>query len=231
MLAAMADAQDSFNKQSFAEMRHDPENAIQWRPKELAQVAQRVRDCRRCVSLNLAEPTSPFAPEPTLSAPGYGDPLSPVVIVGQSLCGAPCQKAQIPFTSGAGKVLDKGFGAARLTKSQIFITNVVHCHPQKNRASLPHEIANCAEYLSDELRIMHPRLIIALGLDAGTHLERWAAGDGDDWLISTGVPAPGEQKRVLMLAKHPSWVMKQPRPVREAYVDTFASALRWAFGT
>jgi uracil-DNA glycosylase family 4 len=127
-------------------------------------------------------------------------------------------------------VLDKGFAAAGIAKSQIFITNVVHCHPQKNRPSLPHEIANCAEYLSDELRIIHPRMIIALGVDAGSHLQEWVTRDGDEWAVTPGVPAVSEQRRVLMLAKHPSWVMKQKEPVRVAYVASFASALRWAFG-
>lgn len=219
------------NAQSFAEMRHEPDVAINWRPNELGELAQRVRDCRRCPGLNLTQPPPPFVSEPTTSGPGYGDPLSPVVIVGQSLCGTKCIEAQIPFTGGSGILLDRAFEVAGLQKSQVFITNVVHCHPQKNRPSLPDEIANCAEYLTDELRILHPRLIIALGGDAKSWLEDWTASDSDDWLVATQLPEPIEQdRRLLVLLPHPSWVMKQPKPVRDAYVETMAASVRWAFG-
>jgi|CXWL01.1.fsa_nt_gi hypothetical protein len=69
---------------SFAELRHTPRVAITWRPRELEHLATRIRDCRECDGLN-REP--PEVPESTMASPAYGDPLSPVVIVGQSLCG------------------------------------------------------------------------------------------------------------------------------------------------
>lgn len=54
----------------------------------------------------------------------------------------------------------------------MFTTNVVHCHPPKNRPSLPHEIDNCRPYLSREIDIVAPRLIISLGRDARAALEQ-----------------------------------------------------------
>ncbi|WP_306460726.1 uracil-DNA glycosylase family protein [Mycobacterium arosiense] len=74
-------------------------------------------------------------------------PESPVVVVGQSLCGKPCMRAQIPFTGGRGRFLNLALERAGLTKSDIFTTNVVHCHPPNNRPSLPNEIENCRPYL------------------------------------------------------------------------------------
>ncbi len=142
----------------------------------------------------------------------------------------PCINAQVPFTGGAGQLLDQAFSRADVVKSQIFITSVVHCHPQNNRPSLPHEIANCADYLADELRIPHPRLIIGLGGDARVWLEGWAGRDYDDWQITKrALHATVPRERILQLAPHPSWVMKQPKPVRDDYVETLAASLRWAF--
>ena len=92
-------------------------------------------------------------PAVTQSAPGYGAVHSPVVIVGQSLCG-PCMASQIPFTGGSGRFLDRSLAVADLAKEDIFITNVVHCHPPANRPSQPHEIANCRPYLHRELAIV-----------------------------------------------------------------------------
>ncbi len=50
---------------------------------------------------------------------------------------------QIPFTGGSGKLIDECFDRAEIAKEEIFITNVVHCHPPKNRKSLPEWIKNC----------------------------------------------------------------------------------------
>jgi len=70
----------------------------------------------------------------TQAAPGYGSVRSPVVIVGQSLCG-PCMKMQEPFYGGSGRYLNEALRRARRTKKQIYITNVVHCRPPNNRKS------------------------------------------------------------------------------------------------
>ena len=215
------------NIPSFAELRHTPGVAITWRPQELARIADRVRDCRRCPGLNLDPPD---VPKSTKSAPGRGDPLSPVVIVGQSLCGAKCIEAQMPFTGGSGRVLDAAFAAAGIEKSQIFITNMVHCHPPGNRASKPSEIANCSEYLAEELKIVYPRLIIGLGGDAQAWLVGWAAAQFDrfEHRERWDERAP-EGERVLFLAQHPSWVQKRPTDERDAYVQALAASMQWAF--
>lgn len=145
---------------------------------------------------------------------------------------APCIETQIPFTDGSGRLLDEAFAAAGLEKSETFVTNVVRCHPPGNRASQPHEIANCADHLADELRILHPRLIIGLGHDACLWLEGWTARDYDEWLVTKRSPAATDaHRRSLLLAPHPSWVKKRPKTVRVDFVNTLASALRWAFAS
>lgn len=57
-------------------------------------------------------------------------------------------ESQIPFTGGSGRLLDDSLDIAGIAKHQIFITNVVHCHPPRNRKSLPRKslptwIKNC----------------------------------------------------------------------------------------
>ena len=67
---------------------------------------------------------------------------------------------------GSGRLVDDSLSAADLDKSDIFITNVVHCHPPENRKSRRHEIDNCKHYLFEELEILAPQLVIGLGEDA-----------------------------------------------------------------
>lgn len=196
------------------------------REQQMSLVRDRVRACRACTGMNIHDVTQ--------AAPGYGSPESPVVVVGQSLCGKPCMRAQIPFTGGSGRFLNLGLERAGLNKSDIFTTNVVHCHPPGNRPSLPHEIGNCRPYLLRELEIVQPRLVIGLGKDASAALrEIYPEADEMPWPFA----APhGRRHRTapspkLLAVPHPSWIKWQPQEHREQYVESLADAFRWAFGT
>ena len=67
------------------------------RVRRMRTLATQIRGCTACAGMNI--------PEVTQAAPGYGSAHSPVVIVGQSLCG-PCMATQIPFTGGSGRFLE-----------------------------------------------------------------------------------------------------------------------------
>ena len=148
------------------------------------------------------------------------------MIVGQSLCG-PCMATQVPFTGGSGRLLDRCFEHANVLKSQVFTTNVVHCHPPRNRPSLPHEVENCVEYLKREIELLTgARLIIALGRDAQTVLRR--EFQGLQWISN----AEELSSRVLncFAARHPSFIMRQRQSVREAYVATIGDMIALTMG-
>jgi DNA polymerase len=183
-------------------------------------LAGQITRCTACPGMNI--------PQVTQAAPGYGSPESPVMIVGQSLRG-PCMATQIPFTGGSGRFLDRALAGAEIAKDAVFTINVVHCQPPKNRPSLPHEIDNCRSYLSREIDIVAPRLIICLGRDACAALEQLqAAAPVLPWPF-TRPRATSEVPVRLLFAPHPSWIARQPRPVQDDYVSALATALRWAF--
>lgn len=192
------------------------------RERRMRTLATRIRNCTACDGMNI--------PDITQAAPGYGSPQSPVMIVGQSLCG-PCMATQIPFTGGSGRFLDRALDAAKLTKESVFTTNVVHCHPPKNRPSLPHEIDNCRPYLAREIAIVAPLLIIGLGRDARAALELLQpAAPVLPWPFTRPrkTPTATDPTRVLF-APHPSWIARQPRPVQDDYVRNLVASFRWAF--
>ncbi len=168
--------------------------------------------------------------EATTASPGAGDPHSPIVIVGQSLCGKPCIEAQVPFTGGSGKLLDEAFLQADRRKGEIFITNLVHCHPPQNRPSTTAEIANCARYLSRELAVIQPHAIVGLGRDAHAWLIGWVAAQVREWTISEHWSSSEAGERRLLLLPHPSFVMRRPQAARDDMIDQLASAVQWAFG-
>lgn len=100
------------------------------RERRMRTLATRIRNCTACDGMNI--------PQITQAAPGYGSAQSPVMIVGQSLCG-PCMATQIPFTGGSGRFLDRALDAATLTKEAVFTTNVVHCHPEEPALTAPRD--------------------------------------------------------------------------------------------
>lgn len=178
--------------------------------------------CRRCDGMNI--------PGVTASAPGYGCLISPVALVGQSLC-EKCMESRVPFTGGSGALIDAGINLAGRKKHDVFISNAVHCHPPKNRASHQHEIINCSPFLHRELEIVRPRLVITLGVDAARALRFFfprARASAPPFepprgRLPKGVP-------YIFNAKHPSWIQRQHAEALEAeYVSGLAAAIRWSF--
>jgi DNA polymerase len=189
----------------------------------MTALAAQITACRRCKGMN--------KPGKTQAAPGYGSVRSPVVIVGQSLC-RPCMKTQIPFTGGSGLILERAFGLAGVAKDDIFITNVVHCHPPKNRESLPHWIKNCSPYLHSELEIVGPRLVIGLGKDAEAALRAFYPPEAGvlEWPFAAPRATRSTAAPCLLFAKHPSWIKRQhDASLEKEYVNSLADALKWGF--
>lgn len=180
-----------------------------------------IRTCLRCVGMNEIAVTQ--------SAPGWGSLDSPVAIVGQSLC-EQCMEPQEPFYEGSGDLLEASFKLADCEKSDLFITNVVHCHPPGNRQSHPHEILNCSAYLLRELEIVRPRLVVALGGDAKRLLSFFYPTARQ--VVSPFVPPEKFRFRTvpcLYFTDHPSYVKRKHDDAREAeWVNGLADALKWA---
>lgn len=197
-----------------------PKGSADDRDHALARLASLIRSCRSCPGMNV--------PGLTESSPAYGDPSSPIVFVGQSLCHA-CMASQIPFTGGSGRLLDAALEKAGVTKQLVFTTNVVHCHPPRNRPSHPHEIANCSPFLAAELAFVEPKLVVGLGRDACTWLTGHYAGASWKWCPQTQKVPRERAKTGIFYTQHPAYIMRQPITIREPYVDELAAAVKWAF--
>lgn len=68
-----------------------------------------------------------------------------------------------PFVGQAGNFLNELLGAAKLKRSDVFITNVVKCRPPANRDPLPEELMACNQYLEEQIQLIDPLIIVTLG--------------------------------------------------------------------
>ena len=101
---------------------------------------------------------------------GVGDFNASLLLVGE----APGEQEDLrgePFVGRAGKLLDKMLSAInRSRENDVFICNVLKCRPPDNRDPSKEEISKCEPYLVNQIDLIQPKLIVALGRVAGKTL-------------------------------------------------------------
>jgi DNA polymerase len=95
--------------------------------------------------------------------PGEGPTHAEIMFIGEGP-GASEDKQGRPFVGASGRFLDQLLEQAGVTRSDVFITNVVKCRPPGNRDPLPDEIEICTgNYLEHQIKIVDPSIIVTLG--------------------------------------------------------------------
>jgi len=82
----------------------------------------------------------------------------------------------VPFVGQAGKLLDKLLEGIGLTRSDVFVVNVLKCRPPGNRDPMPEEIAACEPHLFRQIELIEPTLVATLGNFATKLLSGKPAG-------------------------------------------------------
>lgn len=125
--------------------------------------ASRARGCQRC-SLRRGRNQLVF---------GVGNPDADIVLVGEGP-GEDENRDGTPFVGAAGQLLDGFLRRLSLSRDQetgVYIANVVKCRPSQNRNPDSLEIAACMPFLHLQLRIIRPKVIVALGRVAAESLS------------------------------------------------------------
>lgn len=123
---------------------------------ELIAFRQDIRECQNC-PLGKTRKNFVF---------GSGNAQAEVVFVGEAP-GADEDAQGLPFVGRAGQLLTKIIESTKTWKrADVFICNVLKCRPPGNRAPLPEEVEHCLPYLEEQIRIIKPKLIMALGASA-----------------------------------------------------------------
>lgn len=103
---------------------------------------------------------------------GVGDESADWLWVGEGP-GAEEDASGEPFVGQAGKLLDNMLAAINLQRGRhVYITNIVKCHPPSNRNPESDEAQQCEPYLRQQIELIQPKLIIALGKVAAQNLLR-----------------------------------------------------------
>ena len=93
---------------------------------------------------------------------GEGDIHAEVMIIAEAP-GYDEDRIGRPFVGRAGKVLDYALNKVNLKRENIYISNIVKCHPPGNRNPLDEECNICINYLRNQVILIKPKIIILLG--------------------------------------------------------------------
>jgi uracil-DNA glycosylase len=171
------------------------------RERLLAQAAGAAAACRKCE----------IGSQRRNNVYGEGDPCARLMLVGEG----PGETEDLlgrPFVGRAGQLLEKMLAAIGLAREDVYICNTVKCRPTlpgprgpKNRAPDASEMANCRPYLDQQIDIIQPRVILALGAPAAKSFL------GRDFQITKmrGRWYEGPQGIDLMVTFHPAYVLRQ----------------------
>lgn len=93
---------------------------------------------------------------------GDGNVNAKIVFIGEAP-GYHEDRQNKAFIGASGKILDKLLMSIQLNRNDIYITNLLKCHPPQNHDPTEEEIKACIGYLFDQLKIIQPIIIVSLG--------------------------------------------------------------------
>jgi uracil-DNA glycosylase family 4 len=147
---------------------------------------------------------------------GVGPRGAPLMVVGEGP-GADEDARGEPFVGRAGKLLDEMLRAiGRSRERDTFIANVVKCRPPGNREPAEDEAEQCRPYLEQQLRLVRPKLIVALGRVAA---QRLLATDTPIGKMRGQSYAWGPDATPLMVTYHPAYLLRNPGDKAKSWED------------
>jgi uracil-DNA glycosylase family 4 len=160
---------------------------------ELTAFDQDICGCQKC-SLGATRKNFVF---------GSGNPQAKIMFIGEAP-GADEDEQGLPFVGRAGQLLTKIIESTQIWKRpDVFICNVLKCRPPGNRTPQPEEVEQCRPYLEEQIQIIKPKLIIALGASAAQAVLKTTESVGklrNQWHDYNGIP--------LRVTYHPAALLR-----------------------
>jgi len=123
-----------------------------------------------------------------------------------------------PFVGRAGKLLDRMLATIGLDESQVYITNTIYWRPPGNRTPTPQEIGACAPFLSRQIELLAPNVLVLLGGAAAKHILGVTEGImrlRGKWKIYKSA----DRDIPTLATLHPAYLLRKPEDKRHAWRD------------
>lgn len=169
----------------------------------LDAINERVCACVKCPNLANSRTQTVF---------GVGNPEADLMFVGEAP-GADEDAQGEPFVGRAGQLLTRIIKAMGFAREEVYIANILKCRPDTpgsqygNRPPTPREMETCKPYLIEQIEIIQPKVIVALGATAVEGLLGSRAPMNQmrgRWNEFNGTP--------LMVTYHPAYLLRNQAP-------------------
>ncbi len=171
----------------------------------LQELEQKVSKCELC-GLHQTRTQTVF---------GVGHPTADWLIIGEAPGEDEDRKGE-PFVGRAGQLLTNMLRAIGLAREEVFIANILKCRPPNNRDPQQEEISNCRPYLRQQIQLINPKIILAVGRIAAQSLLKTDTPIGR----LRGKRYTYEDTEIPLVATyHPAYLLRSPQQKRKAWED------------
>ena len=178
--------------------------------QKLDELSRQVAICKQC-SLHETRTQAVF---------GVGNPDADWLIIGEAP-GADEDRQGEPFVGRAGQLLNSMLLAMGLSREQVYIANILKCRPPGNRDPKPEVVLACETYLGQQIKLIQPKIILAVGRVAAQNLLKVDTPIGK--MRGNCYQYPGCQFQdshlPVIVTYHPAYLLRSPREKRKVWED------------
>ncbi len=151
----------------------------------------------------------------THSVFGVGNTSAKLMIIGEAPGFHEDQQGE-PFVGRAGQLLNNMLRSVGLTREEVYIANILKCRPPNNRDPLAEEVAMCTDYLNQQIALIRPKLLLAVGRIAAHYLLQTKASLES---LRQKVHQYSDLQTPLVITYHPAYLLRSPIDKKKAYSD------------
>ena len=191
-----------FNVKSISEKNKSYETELD---KNLDRLSRQIETCTLC-ELHKFRTKTVF---------GIGNKNADWLVIGEAR-GADEDLMGEPFVGRAGKLLNAMLLSMGLQRKEVFIANILKCRPPKNRDPKSDEVKVCENYLRQQIELIKPRIILALGRIAAQNLLKSTTPIGKMRGNSYLYP---DSDLPVVVTYHPAYLLRSPSEKRKVWED------------
>lgn len=146
---------------------------------------------------------------------GVGNECAEVMLIGE----APGENEDLqgePFVGRAGMLLNEMLRAINLKREEVYIANILKCRPPRNRDPSTEEVQLCTPFLTEQIALIRPKVLIAVGRIAAHFLLNTDVAMAK---MRGRVYTYGELNTPLFVIYHPAYLLRSPSEKSKAYTD------------
>ena len=146
---------------------------------------------------------------------GVGDQNAQLMLVGEAP-GADEDAQGEPFVGRAGQLLNSMLKAIGLKREQVYIANILKCRPPHNANPTPEQAHQCRKHLNQQIELIKPKVILALGAIAAQNLLDVQTPIGK---LRGQAHALPDSNIFVVPTYHPAYLIRSPRNKAQSFAD------------